>query len=525
MATRDIPKSFKALTTGWIDNLEHEVTFNRKTPDQIAEEQDEAAVRKVQGKNLWPVFASGAGLFSDGYVNNSIGTVSTCLSLMYGKEYSESSAISNVSAIAFVGTVVGQLSFGYISDHIARKGGMMIATGMLIVLPALTAAGAWGANGSPQGLFAAITAFRFFLGVGIGAEYPTASVISSEAAQQLPSGHRNRYFAWFTNFMIDLGFVMSAFAAMVCLWIYGERHLNALWRTVVGIGSVPPLILLFFRMKMSDSPAFKKMNIKNAKKVPYGAILKFYWFRLTIVSLIWFIYDFSAYSFGTYSSYILTNLVTEPDGSTNLYKSFGWNVVFNLFYIPGAFLGALSADYFGPRLTCGVGLIVQAAVGFIMAGCYDSLAGQIGAFTVVFGIFSTLGEFSAGDNVGLLASKTSASTIRGEYYGIAAAIGKIGAFCGSYAFPYIIRHSDGIRTPVYISAALNVVSAILCIFFLPRVGQDAVAYEDAAFLDYLTTTGYDINQLGDVHVDEESLPSIEPKKEQVNVDVASKSSK
>ena len=38
-----------------------------------------------------------------------------------------------------------------------------------------------------------------------------------------------------------------------------------------------------------------------------------------------------------------------------------------------------------------------------------------------------LGEMGPGDNIGLVASKTSATGIRGEYYAIAAAMGKIGA--------------------------------------------------------------------------------------------------
>jgi len=33
-----------------------------------------------------------------------------------------------------------------------------------------------------------------------------------------------------------------------------------------------------------------------------------------------------------------------------------------------------------------------------------------------------------------MAAKASATCIRGEFYGIAAAVGKIGAFAGAYAF-------------------------------------------------------------------------------------------
>jgi hypothetical protein len=37
-----------------------------------------------------------------------------------------------------------------------------------------------------------------------------------------------------------------------------------------------------------------------------------------------------------------------------------------------------------------------------------------------------LGEMGPGDNIGLVAAKTSATGIRGEYYAIAAALGKVG---------------------------------------------------------------------------------------------------
>lgn len=47
--------------------------------------------------SLLPVFACGAGLFSDGYINNVIGSVSTVLSAEYGDFYTNSNAINNVS--------------------------------------------------------------------------------------------------------------------------------------------------------------------------------------------------------------------------------------------------------------------------------------------------------------------------------------------------------------------------------------------------------------------------------------------
>lgn len=85
--------------------------FGRKkaVEDEQAVHADQDAGPAIDQKPfweaIWPVLACGAGLFSDGYINNVIGSVSTVLSYEYGDLYSNSSAKKNVSAIAFAGTV------------------------------------------------------------------------------------------------------------------------------------------------------------------------------------------------------------------------------------------------------------------------------------------------------------------------------------------------------------------------------------------------------------------------------------
>ncbi|EMG46331.1 GIT3 Major glycerophosphoinositol permease GIT3 [Candida maltosa Xu316] len=530
MATRDLPHSFSDLAVGWLKNIPDEITLG-KSQDQLIQEDfhstsdnESEVVTTVKASKLWNVFASGAGLFSDGYVNNSISTVLFCLKKIYGDEFTKSNAISNIGSIAFVGTVVGQLSFGYISDRIARRGGMLAANIMLIFFTLMCAVGSWGVT--VQGFFACLTVWRFFLGVAIGAEYPTSSVIASEFANQLPAGKRNRYFSWFTNFMIDTGFVVSAFVPFVLIWIFTEKHLRALWRVTIGLGVIPPLTLFFLRLKMSDSSSFEKLHMKNVRyrDYPWWLIVKFYWFRLAIVSIIWFIYDFSAYSFGTFNSIIIDEII--PDAP--IWQQWGWSVVFNLFYIPGSFLGAYAADYIGPRLTLASGVAAQGIIGFAMSASLNSLRKHIAGFVVVFGIFTSLGEFSIGNNIGLLASKTSATPIRGQYYGIAAAIGKIGAFVGTWVFPAIQKqYTDpkkpdlALQVPFYISSSLCIFSACLALFFCPKVAQDAVDKEDHDFLVYLKENGFDINLLGEQggvqEVDHESDSFDKSQKEDVTV--------
>ena len=112
----------------------------------------------------------------------------------------------------------------------------------------------------------------------------------------------------------------------------------------------------------------------------------------------------------------------------------------------------------------------------------------------------SLGEFGPGDNIGLIASKTCATGVRGQYYSVAAAIGKLGAFVGTYVFPYIVRaggEGDGsAKLPFFISSGLCVFSGVIAYVFLPHIGQDTIAEEDIKFRAYLDEQGWDISQLG-----------------------------
>lgn len=74
------------------------------------------------------------------------------LGKIYPDEYKGSRAQSNVSSIAFAGTVVGQLLFGYVADRYSRKLAMTISAVILIVMAALCT-GSYGAGGSAEGLF------------------------------------------------------------------------------------------------------------------------------------------------------------------------------------------------------------------------------------------------------------------------------------------------------------------------------------------------------------------------------------
>jgi len=220
---------------------------------------------------------------------------------------------------------------------------------------------------------------------------------------------------------------------------------------------------------------------------------------MSALALAWFIYDFITYPFGLYSSVVVNNIT---GGSDSLTIVLGWATVINLFYMPGTVLGAFIIDYLGPKNTMIFGLLCQAVIGFIMSGLYSHLSNNIGAFAVVYGIFLSFGEVGPGNCLGLLAAKTGPTAVRGQYYGLVAAIGKVGAFVGTWAFPPMITAFGGDKTargntgPFWIGSGLAILSALIVLFFLSPIGHDGMEKEDRQFREYLEMHGYDTSQMG-----------------------------
>lgn len=156
----------------------------------------------------------------------------------------------------------------------------MASTLVLIIFAALSA-GSYGANGSVPGLFTTLTIYRFFLGVGIGGEYPAGSVAAAESAGELKRGHRNRWFIMFTNVQINLGFVLAAFVPMVVVLVFTENHLRTAWRVMLGLGVLPPLSLLYLRMKLREPENF---NRERMHKYPVKLIARYIYFPSPFVN-------------------------------------------------------------------------------------------------------------------------------------------------------------------------------------------------------------------------------------------------
>ncbi|GAA5856488.1 hypothetical protein JCM5353_002088 [Sporobolomyces roseus] len=289
----------------------------------------ESAMSVPRKKGMWSsisvVFACGTALFMDGYLNGIVGEINTILRRLYPNEYADTNYSTLFSSMGFVGTVVGMLAWGYLVDRFGRKAGMFSASAIIIVFTALSA-GAYGANGSVKGMLQALIAYRCLSGVGIGGEYPSGSVSEATEEKEINPKIQHLLFGLSTNTAIDIGFVVAAFVPLVCIWIFGEDHLRAVWRVSIGLGLVPAIGVLLWRLVMlKEATAYEQGAIK--KNVPYGLVFRKYWRSIVGVSLSWFLYDF-----------IIVDTITG--GSTKLTTVFAWNIIINAFYLPGTIVSA-----------------------------------------------------------------------------------------------------------------------------------------------------------------------------------------
>lgn len=77
----------------------------------------------------------------------------------------------------------------------------------------------------------------------------------------------------FTNVQIDFGFVISSFVPMIVVLACGESHLRAAWRICLGLGVIPPLSLIYLRLKLNEPEEFNRETMKDTR-TPWWLVIK-----------------------------------------------------------------------------------------------------------------------------------------------------------------------------------------------------------------------------------------------------------
>lgn len=388
--------------------------------------------------------------------------------------------VSWLASIGFVGMAIGASVGGLLADKIGRR--------QVFALTMLVYGIATGLSAFSTGL-GVLIAFRFVVGLGLGAELPIASTLVSEYA---PKRIRGRVVVALESFWA-VGWLAAA-----CIGYFLVPTVDNGWRWALALGAVPALWALVIRFALPESVRFLESKdrhteaesavqefeaaagittpeqqkapevFEESRKVDYRELFGQRFRRTTIALwLTWFGVNFSYYG-----AFIWLPTLLSQNGMT-LVKSFEFTLFMTLAQLPGYFAAAVLVEVWGRRATL-ASFLAGSAVGAVLFGTAPQIAESLfpgdqpaaQALALAFGC--TLSFFNLGAWGALYATTPEVypTTVRASGSGAATAFGRIAALAAPLLVPVLLGVS-GLGVLFAIFAGMFVM-AMVAALFLPE---------------------------------------------------------
>jgi MFS transporter, PHS family, inorganic phosphate transporter len=389
------------------------------------------------------VIVSGVGFFTDAYDLFVISTVATIVATQWGLSTLQTSW---VTGSAILGAFFGALVFGRIADVFGRKKVYTMVAAIMIV-GALASAVAPG--------FIWLVVARFVLGLGIGGDYPVSAVLMSEYSNRRDRGR----LVGMVFSMQALGLIVGPLVGLTLL-TSGLSH-NLTWRIMLGLGAVPAAGVIYLRSKMPESPRFQAQVQGKALQASddmaaysEGAIssrttagpplaqrlglVEFLRHRRMLTLLVgtagsWFLFDYAYYG----NTLSLPAILKAVDSTASLEVKLLWTLgMFVAFAVPGYIMAILTMDRIGHRRLQFIGFAVM-GVAFLTLAAFKDLTTMVVPFLAIFGFSYFFVEFGPNVTTFVLPSEVFPVSMRTTGHGIAAGVGKLGAFLGVFFVPQL----------------------------------------------------------------------------------------
>ncbi|KVI07481.1 General substrate transporter [Cynara cardunculus var. scolymus] len=169
-----------------------------------------------------------------------------------------------INGVALVGTLAGQLFYGCLGDKLGRKKVYGI-TLMLMCLCSIASGLSFWRN--PKLVMATLCFFRFWLGFGIGDDYPSSATIMSEYSNKKT---RRVYrgaggmFAIIMSSVFDARFKAPSYEVDPIRSTVPEA--DYVWRIILMVGAFPALLTYYWRMKMPETARYTALVAKQANQ-------------------------------------------------------------------------------------------------------------------------------------------------------------------------------------------------------------------------------------------------------------------
>ncbi|XP_006662397.2 probable inorganic phosphate transporter 1-3 [Oryza brachyantha] len=458
---------------------------------------------KTQWYHFMAIVIAGMGFFTDAYDLFCISLVSKLLGRLYYTDLSKDTPGSlppNVAAavngVALCGTLAGQLFFGWLGDKLGRKS---VYGFTLILMVVCSVASGLSFGHTAKGVISALCFFRFWLGFGIGGDYPLSATIMSEYANKRTRG------AFIAAVFAMQGFGIL-FGAIVALVVsagfrnaypapsYADNRAASLvpeadyvWRIILMFGTIPAALTYYWRMKMPETARYTALVARNAKKAAAdmskvlhadieeddaaaaavaaadraggdvaaaGAgnewglfsaqFMRRHGIHLVATTSTWFLLDIAFYSQNLFQKDIFSKVGWIPPAKT-------MNAVEEVFRIARAqaliaLCGTIPGYWFTVAFIDIVGRFAIQLMGFFMMTVFMlglavpyhhwTTKGNHTGFVVMYGFTFFFANFGPNATTFIVPAEIFPARLRSTCHGISAAAGKAGAIIGAFGFLY-----------------------------------------------------------------------------------------
>jgi MFS family permease len=179
----------------------------------------------------------------------------------------------------------------------------------------------------------------------------------------------------------------------------------------------------------------------------------------------WFLFDYAYYG----NTLSLPAILKDVNPTASLETKLAWSLgMFVLFAVPGYVLAVMRMDRIGHRRLQFIGFSVM-AVAFLALAIFPPLTEHVAPFLAVLGLSYFFIEFGPNTTTFVLPSEVFPVSVRTTGHGMAAGIGKLGAFVGVFLVPVLQEHI-GLRGLLAV-AGVSAILGILVTTVLPEPAQ------------------------------------------------------
>lgn len=458
---------------------------------------------KTQWYHFTAIVIAGMGFFTDAYDLFCISTVTKLLGRIYyynpatGKPGILPPNVSAaVNGVALCGTLAGQLFFGWLGDKLGRKK-VYGATLMLMVICSIASGLSFGSTA--KSVMTTLCFFRFWLGFGIGGDYPLSATIMSEYANKRTRGA----FIAAVFAMQGTGILAGAAVSIIVSAAFNNAYprppfhdspiestppqADFVWRSVFMFGAVPALLTFYWRMKMPETARYTALVEGNAKQAAldmtkvmaveleaeqekvdklrsvdsYGLFsvqfAKRHGLHLLGTCSTWFLLDVAFYSQNLFQKDVFTAVGWLPNANTmsaleEVYKiSKAQALIALCSTVPGYWFTVAFVEHLGRFFIQLMGFAMMTAFMFGLSIPYYSLrAGHHMTFIVLYAFTFFFANFGPNSTTFIVPAEIFPARLRSTCHGISAASGKAGAIIGAFGFLYAAQSpQEGSQDPGY----------------------------------------------------------------------------